>query len=545
VAVVASHEGGTSIQTISHDRHLHQTPFSGDGKLSYTMVSASAVSHGKPYLLILSHIQTGHLTPTLRIASGLVSRGWTVFFLGPGAEEARIKRSGAIFVSLQGDADIHDAALPRTYSSQDGDGSGPASDDARLQSLLEPMTFLPPADVRTVADTITQCYDTIPAQWTSFLSAVRTILAFHEERRPVDDKAFPGYVVLCDAFFHGLLPLYCNPAWPHNPDHSHPLPRPLSSVCISVTPPFLRSRDLPPFGLALPYDPSPAGREAAAREWGRWSTASQSIAQLLDAKIREAGGLAGLDPAKWPFASGANYLLHSGGIVQLGVEGFEYPRSDWPKKFHFVGISPSDRRPGTGSEDLPDWWVEILHNSASSPAQPDRKKIVVVSQGTYQTDHASLLGPTLTGLSTHPHILVIAILGRRGARLPSSLAAHLPANARIADFLPYDAILPHTDLWIHNGGFGAVTHGIAHGVPMVVGGEGQDKGENCRRVAWSGIGIDVGTAKPEAEQVRETVEEVLREAKYRERVQELRRESQGLNTIALVEKALLNAACPN
>ena len=49
-----------------------------------------------------------------------------------------------------------------------------------------------------------------------------------------------------------------------------------------------------------------------------------------------------------------------------------------------------------------------------------------------------------------------------------------------------DAALAHADAWVHNGGFGAVCHGLAHGVPQVVAGEGMDKGENAARVARSG-----------------------------------------------------------
>lgn len=488
----------------------------------------------RPTLLILSHILTGHLTPALHIATGLRSRGWTVFFLGPTAEQSRIERSGAIFLPLLGAADLHDGELSWTKSttsplSSSGDSS-PDLGPTDLSSILAAMPFLTPADARTMTDTITHCLDPIPAQWTSIQSALRSI----HSRLPD-----APVLILCDAFFHGLLPLYLGA--PLGAD----IPRPVSSVCLSVTPPAIRSVDLPPFGIPSPFDPSPAGRARNAVIWEQWAALSAPLMRVLEARVYEAGAVRGVDVAEWPFLSGLNYLVHPGGVIQLGVPGFEYPRADWPPGFRFAGILPPDGKQ-SAVEAIPAWWDEV------GMAKKLKKKVVVVSQGTFQTDQTDLLIPTLHALADRPDLLVIAILGRRGAKLPpgsgsgtcteeTSNAATIPANAVIVDFLPYDAILPHADVWVHNGGFGAVTHGIAHRVPMVVAGEGQDKSENARRVAWSAIGVDMGNARPGLERLREAVEEVLREGMYQERVEELWREGEGMNCFALIEAALMEA----
>ena len=92
----------------------------------------------------------------------------------------------------------------------------------------------------------------------------------------------------------------------------------------------------------------------------------------------------------------------------------------------------------------------------------------------------------------------------RWSRLPAALAQP-PVNVRVADYLTYDAALSHADAWVHNGGFGAVCHGLAHGVPQVVAGEGMDKGENAAHVARSGCGVDLRTGRPGPDAVARAV----------------------------------------
>lgn len=76
---------------------------------------------------------------------------------------------------------------------------------------------------------------------------------------------------------------------------------------------------------------------------------------------------------------------------------------------------------------------------------------------------------------------------------------------------------------------------------MLVAGEGQDKADNARRVADSGIGLDLRTAKPSAEQVRRAVDEMLAEpmyARFRERAAKLRREGEELHVGEVVGREL-------
>jgi UDP:flavonoid glycosyltransferase YjiC (YdhE family) len=77
-------------------------------------------------------------------------------------------------------------------------------------------------------------------------------------------------------------------------------------------------------------------------------------------------------------------------------------------------------------------------------------------------------------------------------------------------YASYDCLLPHTSVMVTNGGYGGVTQALAHGVPLVVAGAGEDKPEVAARVAWSGAGINLRTDHPTPARLRAAVLDVLR-----------------------------------
>ncbi|KKY32820.1 putative udp-glucuronosyl udp-glucosyltransferase [Diaporthe ampelina] len=375
-------------------------------------------------ILFVCHPLTGHITPALRVASELRRRGWPVSFLGPTTHQHRISASGVDFMPLQGEADIDDLLY---YSPDNPEPPVPA-----YHSLLW--------YERALVDVEKHCLEPIPAQWRCLKEALVSL----QERRP----GLP-VVVVSEAFFHGILPLYFGAALPDGVKQPN-------TLCLSVTPPAIRSVDLPPFGYPLPFSQSPEGRARNSQAWGIFGEETSSLKRLFEAKLAEAGATR-FPPG--PILQGVNYTIHDA-ILQIGVPSFEYPRSDWPKQFQFLGFLPLGAPPPNGYPNLPGWWGELTSTE---------KKVVVVAQGTVETDPNDLIIPTIEALRERDDVLVAAIMGRKGAALPADF--EVPRNALVTDYLHYDAVLPHADVWVHNGGYGAITHGIAHGVPMVVAGE--------------------------------------------------------------------------
>jgi UDP:flavonoid glycosyltransferase YjiC (YdhE family) len=201
---------------------------------------------------------------------------------------------------------------------------------------------------------------------------------------------------------------------------------------------------------------------------------------------------------------------------QLSVPGFEYPRSDLAPNIVFAGPI----LPEAGGE-LPDWWEDL---DGTTP-------VIHVTQGTIDNhDLSMLIGPTITGLAGSDLLVVATTGGRPVADIP----APLTANARIAEFIPYHLLLPRVDIMVTNGGYGGVQFAIAHGVPLVVAGEREDKPEIAARVAWSGIGQNLKTGRPTSIRLAAAVTELLGQSAYREAARNLAAQATGYDAVAAI-----------
>ncbi|MDH6218064.1 nucleotide disphospho-sugar-binding domain-containing protein [Streptomyces pseudovenezuelae] len=188
----------------------------------------------------------------------------------------------------------------------------------------------------------------------------------------------------------------------------------------------------------------------------------------------------------------------------LTVPGFEFERGDAPDSVHLVGILPGRSAP---EWEPPSWWAEL---DGSRP-------VVVVTQGTLANrDLSELVEPTLTGLADLD-VTVVAALGRE----VDALSIPVPANARVAEFIPFDVLLPKADLYITNGGNGGTQQAIAAGVPVIAAGLTEDKPAVAARVAHHGLGIDLETATPTPEAVAQAAELALKDVEMRDNVRRL------------------------
>src|SRR5882757_124618 len=155
--------------------------------------------------------------------------------------------------------------------------------------------------------------------------------------------------------------------------------------------------------------------------------------------------------------------------------------------------------------------VQYLSHSASfhsleKYAPPNAGTKHLVTQGTVANwNLGQLIGPTLQGLSEEKDLLVLVTTGKPAEDIP----VDIPANARIAPFLPYEQVLPKIDLLITYGGYGTVNTARAQGVPIVSAGLTEDKEEVSANLQWSGGGIDLRTNEPSPEAVRTAARKIL------------------------------------
>lgn len=186
-------------------------------------------------------------------------------------------------------------------------------------------------------------------------------------------------------------------------------------------------------------------------------------------------------------------------FLQVGVPALEIPRRAPPPNLRFIGSTP----PPAALRDLPDWADEL----------DGTRRVVLVTQGTVANADLRLIRPTIEALADEPGVLVVATLTGQ----PADSLGPLPANVRVAPFLPFDWLMPRLDLLVTNGGWGAVTMALSHGVPLVQAGLSEDKREVAMRISRAGVGLALGTDTPGAPQIAAAVRHVLATPEFGQR----------------------------
>ncbi|WP_262002393.1 glycosyltransferase [Microbacterium sp. Mcb102] len=294
------------------------------------------------------------------------------------------------------------------------------------------------------------------------------------EARPVD-------AVLTEPLFVGGALLQLLPA------HERP-----PVVVLGIFPLGARSADTAPFGLGVTPMPGPLGRLRNA--------ALRTVAEraIFGGVQKEADAMARREVGRDLGGFVLDWAGRADAYVQFTVPEFEYPRPDLPATVHFAGPLP----PTPSDPVLPEWWSDL----------DGTRTIVHVTQGTIaNSDFGQLVQPTIAALAGSDALVVVST----GGRPVDALAGKLPDNVRVAEYLPYDRLLPLVDVLVTNGGYGGVQQALAHGVPLVVAGQTEDKVEVCARVGWSGAGVNLRTSTATPAQVARAVERVRSDSSYR------------------------------
>jgi MGT family glycosyltransferase len=312
----------------------------------------------------------------------------------------------------------------------------------------------------------------------------------------VTELAAGGYdAVVADAAYLGVLPTVL----------AVPVGDRVPIFGVSVTPLSVTSVDTAPFGSAMQ-----PGRSILTRLRNRHINHVLRTGPLRPIQTA-------MDDALAPFgvpAGAVSYFDHTTYLDlcwQLAPAEFEYPRRELPSTVRFIGPLPPD----DAGHPSPSWWSDL----------DDLRPVVHVTQGTVDNhDLGTLLATTFSALADEDVWVVGSTGGRPVADLLDRTGGALPANGRVAPFLPYSRLLPRTAVMVTNGGYGGVTQALRIGVPLVVAGATEEKPEVAARVAWSGTGINLRSGRPGPRQIRGAVRAVLETPRYRVRAEQLRQQ---------------------
>jgi MGT family glycosyltransferase len=325
---------------------------------------------------------------------------------------------------------------------------------------------------------------------------VDTVPAQHKGLQQVLEE-FPADVIIGDDMLFGVLPMLLGPV----------SKRPPIMLCGTSILHWHREDGAPHFA-GLPPAITKEQRDhyaAIYREHDR--VIYQPVADRLNRILKTMG----VGPLSMTLFDSVVDLADA--YLQLTVPGFEFPR-DIPSSVHFVGTPPMIPK----QAPLPSW-ARALDGS---------RKVVLVTQGTLANHNFGLLiGPTLAALADEPDLLVVATAGGRPI---DAIPGPIPANARLASYLPFEWILPKVDVFVTNGGYGSVNQAMSFGIPLVTAGLTEDKADVNARVAWSGVGINLASNEPTPQALREAVRSVLDKPDYRRRAASIAAEFGAIDT---------------
>ncbi|KAK5653764.1 hypothetical protein OQA88_7921 [Cercophora sp. LCS_1] len=436
------------------------------------------MAQDKPLVLICSTPVSGHIIPMLAIAKQLVARGYNVTFVSGSGYRQQAEAAGASFVPVQGYGDFYDLTswdLDTNWPPGKKHMEGPACFNHDLEYIF--------------------C-KSLPSQY----AAIQRALALLDESHP-----HRPVILLTESLNFGAIPFTLGA----------PGLRPKGFMAIGLNPILLTSIDHPPFGTGMLPDSTPEGR---------LRNKAANLAQLETFALAQASYISALQSvgARDPdmFLLDTLYALPDR-FIQMCAPSVEYPRSDAPKTLRFAGGYPT--APPTKVFEKPTWWGDVTNPST---------KTIFVCQGTVAMDLSQLVLPTISVLKNRTDVLVVVALGRPGHTLPRDVV--VPANCRVLDYLPYDEILPESDVFVTTGGYGSFQRALNNGTPLVMAGTTEEKPESAARAEWAGVAVNLRTSYPSEEELGRAIDEILENGRFKSRFMEIQAEIRGYDPVGVI-----------
>ncbi len=318
------------------------------------------------------------------------------------------------------------------------------------------------------------------------------------------DASFPFDMLFCDAAFYAMQLI------------KEKLGK---RVCaIGIVPSLETSKDVPPNFVGLKPAKSALGKFIHQGMRAMMERIVMNDVKDLYNRVLASHGLAPIDGSLFDVSYRSPDV-----VFQSGVPGFAYPRRERNPKVTFVGAL------------LP--YKAAITTTFSQPEKLDTyKPVILISQGTVDNkDARKLIVPALEALKDTDALLIVTT----GYCQTEALRKSYPQdNIVIEDFVDFDLILDHTDLFICNGGYGSVLLSLTKGVPLLTAGIREGKNDINAHVEYFGVGIDLRTESPKPRDIRRAVERLLSEQHWKQNVARLRAELSGYHPNELIDAYL-------
>ncbi len=114
-------------------------------------------------------------------------------------------------------------------------------------------------------------------------------------------------------------------------------------------------------------------------------------------------------------------------------------------------------------------------------------------------------------------LAAVTRLGRRAVfatRKLEQLPPHLPANVLAVEYAPFSALLPHAAAFVHHGGIGTLSQGLAAGVPQLIMAMAHDQPDNAWRLEQLGAGLGLTPRTFTPDRVTAALQRLLAEPSF-------------------------------
>jgi UDP:flavonoid glycosyltransferase YjiC (YdhE family) len=333
---------------------------------------------------------------------------------------------------------------------------------------------------------------------------------FFEDVREID-ASFPFDALFCDSAFYAMKFI------------KEKLDK---HVCaFEVGPSLETSEDVPPNFVGLKPGKNAIGRLIHQGMRAMMERMVMGESKGLYNGMLAAHGLAPIDGSLFDVS------YRSPDVVFLsGVPGFAYPRRVLNPKVKFVGSL------------LP--YKSVTARTFSQTEKLEKyKRVILISQGTVDNkDPGKLIVPALEALKDTDALLVVATGYSKTEELRKSYPQD---NIIIEDFIDFEFILEHTDLFICNGGYGSVLLSLSKGVPLLTAGIREGKNDVNAHVDYFGVGIDLRTESPRPGDIRQAAERILNDPLWKGNVAQLCAELSQYHPNELIEAYISNVQVSN
>lgn len=319
---------------------------------------------------------------------------------------------------------------------------------------------------------------------------------------------FPFQVLVSDAAFYA----------------AYPVTRKLGIPAYGIAPaptPAAKSAGAPPPFFGLTPAKNPATRLAHRVVWAMVEATTKRARPILGELLAREG---------LPAYDGSVFQLPWDTVTRMfaaGAAAMDFDNIRWPDNHTFAGpLLPP--RAGEATE------IPFLDRLTAATS------VVVVSQGTVDNrDPGKLLVPALTALACTGH-LVVACTGHRNTR---ALRERFPqGNMIIEDWVDFDALLPHADAFITNGGYGSIMQAIMAEVPIVSAGKSEAKNDINARLAYRHLGYDLKTEHPSPARIAAAVRRVIADPTYKASIRRVAADLRAHRPVDTIVEAILGQA---